>query len=126
MPFRWTFSEQEELVHVVGEGPVDLTAAVEALFEVTRSAKYAPRWRVLVDLTEMEYEPGALEAVEMARVLRNARPLLGGGVAVVAPSEAFELAEMAASMASEGGLSIRAFSDPLAARAWLLSAEPKV
>ncbi len=126
MPFRWTFSEQEELVHVVGEGPVDLTAAIETLFEVTGSAKYSTRWRVLVDLTEMEYEPGALEAVEMARVLRNARSLLESRVAVVAPSKAFELAEMAATMASEGGVMIRAFSDPRAARAWLLSAEPKV
>ena len=126
MPFRWTFSEQEELVHVVGDGPVDLTAMVEALFEVTGSAKYSPRWRVLVDLTEMEYEPGTQEAVEVARVLRNARSLLEGGVAVVAPDGAFDLAEMAASMASEGGLTIRAFKDPLAARAWLLSAEPKV
>ncbi len=126
MPFRWTFSEQEELVHVVGDGPVDLTAMVEALFEVTGSAKYSPRCRVLVDLTEMEYEPGVQEAVEVARVLRNARSLLEGGVAVVAPDAAFDLAEMAASMASEGGLTIRAFKDPLAARAWLLSAEPKV
>ena len=126
MPFRWTFSEQEELVHVVGDGPVDLTAMVEALFEVTGSAKYSPRFRVLVDLPEMEYEPEAHEAVEVARVLRNARSLLEGGVAVVAPDGAFDLAEMAASMASEGGLTIRAFRDPLAARAWLLSAEPKV
>ncbi len=126
MPFRWTFSEQEELVHVVGDGPVDLTEMVEALFEVTGSAKYSPRCRVLVDLTEMEYEPGVQEAVEVARVLRNARSLLEGGVAVVAPDGAFELAEMAASMASEGGLTIRAFKDPLSARAWLLSAEPKV
>ncbi len=126
MPFRWTFSEQEELVHVVGDGPVDLTAMVEALFEVTGSAKYSPRCRVLVDLTEMEYEPEAHEAVEVARVLRNARSLLEGGVAVVAPDRAFDLAEMAASMASEGGLTIRAFKDPLAARAWLLSADPKV
>ena len=76
MPFRWTFSEQEELVHVVGDGPVDLTAMVEALFEVTGSAKYSPQLRVLVDLTEMEYEPGAQEAVEVARVLRN-DPLMG-------------------------------------------------
>ncbi len=126
MPFRWTFSEQEELVHVVGDGPVDLTAMVEALFEVTGSAEYSPQLRVLVDLTEMEYEPGAQEAVEVARVLRNARSLLEGGVAVVAPDGVFDLAEMAASMASEGGLTIRAFKDPLAARAWLLSAEPKV
>ncbi len=126
MPFRWTFSEQEELVHVVGEGPVDLTAAVETLFEVTGSAKYSTRCRVLVDLIEMEYEPGVLEAVEIARVLRDARSLLGRRVAVVAAGKALELAEMAASMASEGGLTIRAFRDPLAARAWLLSAEPKV
>ncbi len=125
MPFRWTFSEEEEFVHVVGEGLVDLTTAIETLFEVTGSAKYSTRWRVLVDLTEMEYEPVALEAVEIARVLRDARSLLGR-VAVVAAGKALELAEMAASMASEGGLTIRAFGDPLAARAWLLSAEPKV
>ncbi len=125
MPFRWSLSEPEEFVHVVGEGPVDLTSAVETLFEVTGSAKYSTRWRVLVDLTEMEYEPGALEAVEIARVLRDARSLLGR-VAVVAAGKAFELAEMAASMASEGGLTIRAFTDPLAARAWVLSAAPKV
>ncbi len=104
---------------------MDLTAAVETLFEVTGSAKYSTRWRVLVDLIEMEYEPGVLEAVEIARVLRNARSLLGR-VAVVAAGKALELAEMAASMASEGGLTIRAFRDPLAARAWLLSAEPQV
>ncbi len=55
MPFRWSLSELEEFVHVVGEGPVDLTAAIETLFEVTGSAKYSTRWRVLVDLTEMEY-----------------------------------------------------------------------
>ncbi len=66
----------------------------------------------------------ALEAVEIARVLRDARSLLGR-VAVVAAGKALELAEMAALMASEGGLTIRAFGDPLAARAWLLSAEPK-
>ncbi len=126
MPFRWTFSEQEELVHVVGDGPVDLSEMAEALFEVTGSAKYSPRCRVLVDLTEMEYEPGAQEAAEGARVLRNARSLLEGGVAIVAPDGAFDVAEMLASMASDGGLAIRAFKDPLAARAWLLSGAPKV
>ena len=125
MPLRWTFSEQEEFVHVVGDGPVDLTAMVEALFEVIGSAKYSPQLRVLVDLAEMDYEPGTLEAVEIARVLRNARSLLEGGVAVVAPMRLLTLAEMAASMASEGGLRIRAFSDTLAARAWLFSAEPE-
>ncbi len=77
MPFRWSLSEQEQLVHVVGEGPVDLTAAVETLFEVTGGAKYSTRWRVLVDLTEMEYEPGALEAVEIARARGRQEEVLG-------------------------------------------------
>ena len=79
---------------------MDLTAAVETLFEVTGSAKYSTRWRVLVDRTEMDYEPGALEAVEFARVLRDARSLLGRRVAVVAAGRVFELAEMAASTAA--------------------------
>jgi hypothetical protein len=125
MAFRWTLSEQEELVHVVAEGSVDLTAVVETIFEVIGSPKFTARWCVLVDLTEMEYQPWVIEVVEIARALRNAGPMLGRRTAIVAGGKVFELVEMVASMSSADGRTIRAFSDPLAARAWLLSAEPK-
>ncbi len=126
MPFRWTFSEQEELVHVVGEGSVDLTTVVEAIFGVVGSAEFSPEWRVLVDLTEMEFEPEPREAAEIARVLTTVRSLLAGRVAIVAVGKALGLVRMASSMASESGLTIRPFCELGAARAWLLSAEPKI
>ncbi len=122
MPFRWTIKEQ--LVHVVAEGPLDLTAAVEALFAVARSADFTEDASILVDLTAMDYEPGPAEAAEIARVLAGARSLLRGKVAVVAVGESFELADMAASMASESGITIRAFRQVEAARAWLLPLSP--
>ena len=124
MPFRWTFWEREELVHIAGTGSLDLTAAIENLFEVSSSAEFSPHWCVLADLREMVYEHTPVEAVEIARVLSTARSLLRGRVAVIPPDRAFELAKMAASIASKGGLSIRAFGDPEQARAWLFSAQP--
>ena len=41
MPFRWTFSQTEELVHVVGNGSFDVSGAVEVLYAVTGSREFA-------------------------------------------------------------------------------------
>ena len=120
MPFRWTFSQTEELVHVVGDGSLDVSGAVEVLYAVTGSVEFCPDWRILVDFSEMVYEPNPADAVEIARALGVARPLLRGPLAVVlADAESFALAKIAAAMASQSGLTIRAFRDLEAARAWL-------
>ena len=73
MPFRWTFSQTEELVQVVGDGSIDLSTAVQALYDVTGSQEFSPHWRVLIDLRLMEYEPEPADAVEIARVLSVAK-----------------------------------------------------
>ena len=123
MPFRWTFSEEEELVYVVGQGPVDLASAVETLFLVAGNPRFLSHWRVLVDLREMEYEPQPKEAVEMARVLGVSKSMLQGRVAVVVAAPVRPLAGLAASLASQNGAAVREFTDPAEARVWLFPAE---
>ena len=125
MPVRWTFSAADLLVSVVAEGDVDLTSAVDSLYQMATSPEFVPGCRVRVDLRGLSVDWQPSEAVEMSRVLGVASPLLKGAVAFLANGQTLELTRLAADMAAQNGLAIRAFDDPDEALAWLLE-QPRV
>ena len=119
MPYRWTICHEEELANVIAEGLIDISSSVEALFEVTSDPEFSSHYRVLVDMRKMNFSPRLGDALEIASVLRKARSLLQGRLAVVTTSGPSRLAVMVASIAAGSGITIRSFEDYDAAHRWV-------
>ena len=118
MPYRWSICQEEELAEIVADGFVDTSSSIEALFAVTSDPEYAPHYRILIDMREMDFTPRLGDALEIASVLRKARSVLRGRMALVTHEELSRLAVIVASIAS-GGVTIRTFEDYDAARLWV-------
>jgi len=118
VPYRWSICQEEELAEIVADGVIDISSSIEALFAVTSDPEYAPHYRILIDMREMNFTPRLGDALEIASVLRRARSVLRGRMALVTQEDLSRLAMIVASIA-RGGVMIRTFEDYDAARLWV-------
>ena len=121
MPYRWVVDSTARIVMVRGWGPMDLEESLKAPRDLLVDPRFDPEYGVLVDLRDLEYEPGADDLIAVTQNLIDMKPLLRGRVGLVVQRELSTAAEVGAAMAAAGGFTMRVFSEPDSARDWLSS-----
>jgi hypothetical protein len=126
MAIDWEIREDEKLVSVRVDGPVEIGSIVESIVAVTGSSRFRPEFAVLVDLRTMVYAPSLAEALEIAQALTTLRRMYRSRIALVA-GNAFHLrlTQMTSAMARTAGMEHRSFSDLEAAQRWLRNEDPE-
>jgi hypothetical protein len=83
MPFSHTISQQEHMVRVVADGPIDLRSSVDAMQVVAADPDFNHDFHILVDLRRMEYSPSSNDLFNIRDTLFGLRYTFQGGVTLV-------------------------------------------
>ena len=120
MPIQHRIYPEHELTYVNCAGHVDMKLSQQAMKAVARDPLHSPRFRVLVEVDGMEFEPTHAEARELGRSLGGVRDSYQGRVAIVASGALlFGLMRMVAVFAEMNGFTMKVFGDVARAHAWL-------
>ncbi len=118
MPFEFHFDSESRMTHVRGWGLTTLEEALRAPIEVAAHPDFESDFGVVVDLRELEFDPGPRDVLETGRNLVRIRSLYKYRLAVVVAAPLSLPAELAAAVASAGGVALRIFTELEAARTW--------
>ena len=111
MPFSYTISQQEHMVRVVADGPIDLRSSVDAMHAVAADPDFNPDFHILVDLRRMEYSPSTDDLIGIRDTLFGLRYTFQGGVTLVVPPASLYLARLVCILTSAAGFKMTAVTD---------------
>lgn len=120
MPFSHTIHSADEMVLITARGEIDIHSCTLAVSALIKDPVFQPHYKILADLSEMEYSPSTREIRALASILGKEKEFVQGKVAVVVPNEfAYGMARMAQIYAEMLGFAMRPFQDLEAANQWL-------
>lgn len=125
MPYCYEIDRAERIAYVRGWGRLDLEETLQAPVELANHRDFEPGFGVVVDLRDLDYQPRPSDVVAIARNLVRLRKSFTHRMAFLAPERMARAAELAAAMASAGGVELRLFTDLAEAFHWVRPGPPQ-
>lgn len=119
MPFSYEVDTNARVAYVRSWGPLDIGESLTAPVQLSEHPDYEPDFGVVVDLSDVLYQPRAQDVVAVARHLIRLREHFQYRVGIVVPKEMSMGAELGAAIANAGGFPLRVFIDLDAALFWV-------
>jgi hypothetical protein len=116
--------EEEQCVFLTCEGEMPPIEALAVRYEVSGLLAEKSWNRIVVDVTELQSAPRALESFEFARGLSSDLPPSARAALVVRPDQVRH-AKLVQDVARHDGVFLTFFSDPDEATTWVKSQKPR-
>jgi hypothetical protein len=125
MPFMYTISHEDKIAYVTAHGSITMETINQVISDVAADPLFQPKYKVVVDLRDMEYSPSVSDMQSIASIIGEMKNAYQNKVAIVVSGKFhYGMAKMAAAYTEMSGVPmIDVFTDFEEARQWVMISE---
>jgi len=124
--FKHTFITENKLCIVKAEGKISFNSSIGEMIKVINNPEFDTNYRIIVDLTEISYNPSYKEIEGIKNKLIQLKPYFKQKIALISVGSISVIAYLIAQFAKYNGLKIKTFTTLDNAYEWLNEVEELV
>lgn len=109
----------QKIVFIKAHGLIDFSSTMKTMEAAVSEAEFSPGFKVLVDLSDMDFHPTFKEFNGIRDKMLLLKPMLTGKVALVMVGLVKSLGDLASELVKSSGMNVRSFYSRTKALEWI-------